>query len=203
MLKHERDPRPLVWVALVLSLAAHAWLLTTKIQEKAPSMREMNAIDVRLARQFPPSNPAPTESPAPTPESPSGATPEITQTQSDRVQSIARTQEVRPSSKPTEVTKANRDDSDPLEGFERWKVPPPIFPPPFLDRGGEATVGLSIVVTPAGSPLSVEITRTSGFPSLDDAASTAAMKRRFEPPIAGAVINKLVVFSIDRGEATP
>ena len=57
----------------------------------------------------------------------------------------------------------------------------PVYPPDAARRAEQGTVMLSIHVSPQGLPMSVDIARSSGFVSLDRAASDAVWQWHFLP----------------------
>lgn len=79
--------------------------------------------------------------------------------------------------------------------------PKPVYPVGSRRLGEEGTVVLRVKVSPGGTPLSVEIKRTSGFTRLDDAARRAVEQWRFVPARRGdepveAWVSVPIVFSL-------
>jgi len=60
---------------------------------------------------------------------------------------------------------------------------PPVYPKDAEKKGIEGTVDLRILVTEKGTVDEVEITRSSGYPAMDEAAVRAAKRTRFRPAI--------------------
>lgn len=73
-------------------------------------------------------------------------------------------------------------------------VPLPMFPPPMLSWGSSVVLVMQLHVRPDGTVERVEVVRSSGFPSLDDAALEAAMVRRFAAADARVLERKVVFF---------
>lgn len=73
---------------------------------------------------------------------------------------------------PEPVTAA-RFDADYLQN------PKPVYPPMSRRLGEEGKVTLRVRVSAQGQPLSVEVSKSSGFPRLDDAARAAVERWRF------------------------
>lgn len=68
--------------------------------------------------------------------------------------------------------------------LEYASAPAPSYPPEALARGLEGTVMLRVLVDVDGSPLSVEIERSSGHRRLDDAARRQVLRKwTFKPAI--------------------
>lgn len=92
----------------------------------------------------------------------------------------------------------------PSTRLEYASAPPPTYPPEALARELEGTVVLKVLVDVDGSPLSVEIERSSGHRKLDDAARRQVLRKwKFKPAIKdGQVIQVYgvvpVSFSLDR-----
>ena len=64
--------------------------------------------------------------------------------------------------------------------------------------GEEGRVGLTVTVEPNGSPSSVSVSRSSGYPRLDKAAERAVRGYRFKPATRGGTpIRSTYTFSID------
>ena len=63
---------------------------------------------------------------------------------------------------------------------------PPMYPPASIRRNEQGTVRLLLYVLPNGRVSQVKIDRSSGFPLLDKAAATAAMRDwTFKPATQG------------------
>lgn len=75
---------------------------------------------------------------------------------------------------------AARFDADYLQN------PRPAYPPMSRRLGEQGKVVLRVRVSSQGSPLSVEIKESSGFPRLDEAARNAVERWRFVPARQGA-----------------
>lgn len=72
----------------------------------------------------------------------------------------------------------------PSTRLEYASAPAPSYPPEALARGLEGTVMLRVLVDVDGSPLSVEIERSSGHRKLDDAARRQVLRKwTFRPAI--------------------
>jgi len=69
----------------------------------------------------------------------------------------------------------------------------PVYPRRAREMGWQGTVLLRVEVNPDGSVGEVEIRRTSGHISLDQAAAKAAKTWRFEPPTDGGFAMAAVV----------
>lgn len=68
--------------------------------------------------------------------------------------------------------------------LEYASAPAPSYPPEALARALEGTVMLRVLVDVDGSPLSVEIERSSGHRKLDDAARRQVLRKwKFKPAI--------------------
>lgn len=68
--------------------------------------------------------------------------------------------------------------------LEYASAPAPSYPPEALARALEGTVTLRVLVDVDGSPLSVEIERSSGHRRLDDAARRQVLRKwKFKPAI--------------------
>lgn len=84
--------------------------------------------------------------------------------------------------------KAARFDADYLQN------PKPVYPPMSRRLGEEGKVVLRVRVSRDGLPLSVEVSKSSGYPRLDDAARVAVERWRFVParqgggPVEAAVL---------------
>ena len=78
--------------------------------------------------------------------------------------------------------------------YPRWKVSPPLYPPPFIDRGGGAYVTLRIDIAPDGTVQEVAVVETSGFPSLDYTAIEDAERRIYERSPAGRRLFRIAQF---------
>ena len=69
----------------------------------------------------------------------------------------------------------------------------PEYPAASTFRGEQGVVALVLQIAPSGGVTGVEISRTSGFPLLDEAARKAALRWRFRPatrdgvPIEGTI----------------
>jgi protein TonB len=89
--------------------------------------------------------------------------------------------------------------------LEYASAPAPSYPPEALARELEGTVTLRVLVDVDGSPLSVEIERSSGHRKLDDAARRQVLRKwKFKPAIKdGQAIQVYgivpVSFSLTRG----
>ena len=55
----------------------------------------------------------------------------------------------------------------------------PLYPAASRRSGEQGTVMLELIVGPDGKPSEVRVTRSSGYPGLDEAATTAVRKWRF------------------------
>jgi TonB family protein len=75
---------------------------------------------------------------------------------------------------------------------------PPRYPPDALRRRIEGTVLLTVEVRPSGETGSVDVARSSGHRSLDDAAVEAVRRWRFRPATdaAGAVVQTSSVVTL-------
>lgn len=72
----------------------------------------------------------------------------------------------------------------PSTRLEYASAPAPSYPPEALSRELEGTVMLKVLVDVDGSPLSVEIERSSGHRKLDDAARRQVLRKwKFKPAI--------------------
>ncbi|MFD0726378.1 energy transducer TonB [Lysobacter brunescens] len=72
----------------------------------------------------------------------------------------------------------------PSTRLEYASAPAPAYPPEALGRELEGTVMLKVLVDVDGSPLSVEIERSSGHRRLDDAARRQVLRKwKFKPAI--------------------
>ncbi|HEY1138545.1 MAG TPA: energy transducer TonB [Xanthomonadaceae bacterium] len=72
----------------------------------------------------------------------------------------------------------------PSTRLEYASAPAPSYPPDALARELEGTVMLKVLVDVDGSPLSVEIERSSGHRKLDDAARRQVLRKwKFKPAI--------------------
>ena len=72
----------------------------------------------------------------------------------------------------------------PSTRLEYASAPAPSYPPEALARELEGTVTLRVLVDVDGSPLSVEIERSSGHRKLDDAARRQVLRKwKFKPAI--------------------
>ena len=93
----------------------------------------------------------------------------------------------------------------PSTRLEYASAPAPSYPPEALARALEGTVTLRVLVDVDGSPLSVEIERSSGHRKLDDAARRQVLRKwKFKPAIKdGQAIQVYgivpVSFSLTRG----
>lgn len=66
----------------------------------------------------------------------------------------------------------------------RYLVPPVLnYPRASRELGESGVVRLRVLVDEQGRPRDVEVTKSSGFPRLDQAASTAMRNARFQPHI--------------------
>ena len=65
--------------------------------------------------------------------------------------------------------------------------PKPDYPPQSRDLGEKGKVFLRVLVSPQGSPLTIEIYRSSGYPRLDHAARTGVERWKFKPALQGNV----------------
>ena len=76
--------------------------------------------------------------------------------------------------------------------------PKPKYPELSREMGEEGRVGLTVTVEPNGSPSSVSVSRSSGYPRLDKAAERAVRGYRFKPATRGGTpIRSTYTFSID------
>ncbi len=76
--------------------------------------------------------------------------------------------------------------------------PKPKYPELSRELGEEGRVGLTVTVEPNGSPSSVSVSRSSGYPRLDKAAERAVRGYRFKPATRdGTPIRSTYTFSID------
>ena len=74
----------------------------------------------------------------------------------------------------------------------------PKYPELSREMGEEGRVGLTVTVEPNGSPSSVSVSRSSGYPRLDKAAERAVRGYRFKPATRGGTpIRSTYTFSID------
>ena len=64
--------------------------------------------------------------------------------------------------------------------------PPPQYPPLSRKRSETGKVLLRVLVSPAGRAERIEIDKTSGFPRLDAAATSAVERWRFVPAKQGS-----------------
>jgi len=64
--------------------------------------------------------------------------------------------------------------------------PAPAYPMAARRRGDQGTVMIKVLVTAEGSPANVSLDKTSGHPSLDEAAVNAVRSWRFVPAREGA-----------------
>jgi len=89
--------------------------------------------------------------------------------------------------------------------LEYAAAPPPAYPREAMRRSLEGTVVLRVLVDVDGTPLSVEIKRSSGHSSLDEAAKRQVLKRwKFRPAIVdGRAVQVYGIvplsFELDRG----
>jgi protein TonB len=89
--------------------------------------------------------------------------------------------------------------------LEYASAPPPAYPREAMRRSLEGTVVLRVLVDVDGTPLSVEIKRSSGHSSLDEAAKRQVLKRwKFRPAIVdGRAVQVYGIvplsFELDRG----
>lgn len=79
---------------------------------------------------------------------------------------------------PAPITAA-RFDADYLQN------PKPVYPPMSRRLGEEGKVVLRVRVSAQGLPLAIEVSKSSGFPRLDDAARVAVERWRFVPARQG------------------
>ena len=63
--------------------------------------------------------------------------------------------------------------------------PAPEYPEVALDRGWEGVVMLRVKVSPAGSPLEINLKNSSGKKALDDAAVKTVKRWKFSPALRG------------------
>ena len=76
--------------------------------------------------------------------------------------------------------------------------PKPKYPELSREMGEEGRVGLTVTVESNGSPSSVSVSRSSGYPRLDKAAERAVRGYRFKPATRGGTpIRSTYTFSID------
>lgn len=75
--------------------------------------------------------------------------------------------------------------SPPLFSAAYLRNPPPRYPLAARRNGDQGTVMLRVLVSTEGSPLKVEVDRTSGFAPLDVAAAEAVRNWRFVPARRG------------------
>ena len=76
--------------------------------------------------------------------------------------------------------------------------PKPPYPELSRERGEEGRVRLTVTVEPNGSPSSVRVSSSSGYPRLDKAAETAVRKYRFKPATRnGEAIRSSYTFAIN------
>jgi TonB family protein len=75
---------------------------------------------------------------------------------------------------------------------------PPRYPPEALRKRIEGTVLLKVEVRPSGEAGTVDVARSSGHRSLDDAAVEAVRRWRFRPATdaAGAVVQTTSVVTL-------
>jgi protein TonB len=69
----------------------------------------------------------------------------------------------------------------------------PTYPPASRRAGEQGTVQLKVLVDTNGRPANVEVSQSSGFPKLDDAAIQAVRKWRFEAATDGT--NKIQAYT--------
>ena len=72
-----------------------------------------------------------------------------------------------------------------MSGLASLGNPPPEYPPLALRRSWEGTVVLRIKVLPNGRAGTVEVTKSSGKPQLDEAAVEAVRNWKFIPAKRG------------------
>jgi len=65
--------------------------------------------------------------------------------------------------------------------------PRPDYPPDAKSAGQQGVVMISVEVDSSGAPSSVQVSRSSGFPRLDEAAVAAVRRWRFEPSRIGGI----------------
>lgn len=87
--------------------------------------------------------------------------------------------EARAPARPTEIAPA-------LRAATYLRNPPPRYPLAARRAGQEGTVTLKVLVTREGLPARVDVEKTSGSPSLDQAALEAVKGWRFAPARRGA-----------------
>ncbi|ATE61070.1 energy transducer TonB [Thauera sinica] len=127
-------------------------------QEKPAPRKPVEAAPVTESRTALTSDaPAPEPTPAPAPPAPVSA----------------------PPGPPTPAITAARFDADYLNN------PPPAYPPLSRRMREEGKVMLRVLVSPAGLPAQVEVSRSSGFERLDRAAENAVRRWRFVPARQG------------------
>jgi protein TonB len=65
----------------------------------------------------------------------------------------------------------------------QFLVPPskPVYPPVAYRRGQQGTVWLEILLSESGKQMQLSVVRSSGFPSLDDAAKVAVADWKLAP----------------------
>ncbi|MEE4996931.1 energy transducer TonB [Pseudomonas alliivorans] len=63
--------------------------------------------------------------------------------------------------------------------------PPPVYPPAAAKRHQQGTTLLRVHVLASGHPDQIEVTQSSGFPALDDAAKAAVRQWSFTPAKRG------------------
>lgn len=112
-----------------------------------------------------------------------------------------------PTNTGTEIAKIDPPPTGPLttESLQYALAPPPTYPREALMAGAEGTVVLKVLVDVDGTPLEVEIQRSSGNRRLDDAAKRQVLRKwKFRPAMRdGRAIQVYglvpVNFSLERG----
>ena len=75
-------------------------------------------------------------------------------------------------------------DTPPSARLQYASAPPPTYPREMMSKGLEGTVVLKVLVDIDGTPISVEIQRSSGHFKLDDAAKRQVLRKwKFKPAI--------------------
>jgi protein TonB len=78
----------------------------------------------------------------------------------------------------------------------------PAYPPRLRNLGVEGSVVLEITVAADGTPQSVTVVRSSGYPEMDSRAAEALRRARYSPqtvgdaPVAG-VLSLLVRYTLE------
>ena len=115
-------------------------------------------------------------------------TPKTAATNSSTAPSTSEGKSEKPSAAPSESTGGGESTGRDAAAAQRPSVPPkllsgsaPAYPKELERKGITGTVGLAIVVGANGGVQSVDVTSSSGYAELDQAAITAAYTYSFEP----------------------